>query len=509
MLIETSGRADILEVIADLSNDAVFTPPRVANAVLDLLPEHVWSNPDLRWLDPGSKTGVFLREIARRLMIGLADVIEDENERLEHILRNQVFGIATETITALISRRTLYCSKTADGPQSVVQMPTRAGNVWYERIEHSYAKGRCSHCSASQEKMEVDPVDNHAYALIHPEGRHAIRQEIDMKFDVIVGNPPYHMAGGGGGSNDTPLYDLFVEQAMELNPRYISMVMQSRWMAGGRGLDSFRKLMLQDRRVRALIDYENAKDLFPSVGIHGGVCYFLWDRDHEGLCSTTYHRNGVTVGPELRQLDEFDVLVRDPRALAIVRKVLSHNEPAFSDLVSGDTPFGLATNFRDYNQGADPEAGQVRLYANVGTKRVTGSLSRDEVRKNTHLIDEWKLLLPVAGSGRERERSGVDLVLGPRVLAEPGSVCTQTYLAAGPFESEPAASSAESYLRTRFARFLVSLRKPAQHVFRGMYGWAPQQTWDREWTDDELYAKYDITEAEQAYIAELIREMPA
>lgn len=330
-----------------------------------------------------------------------------------------------------------------------------------------------------------------------------------VQFDVIVGNPPYQMTGGGGGTNDSAIYHHFVRQAMALEPRFITMVIPSRWMAGGRGVGEFRAEFLGDRRVRKLVDYENAKDIFPTVGIGGGACYFLWDRDNVGSCECTFHRNGQTIGPQIRELDEFDVFVRDPRALSILRKVRAQQAASFEELVSGDTPFGLATNFKDYTQSGTPKSGEVRLVANVGTKRVSGSMKRKAITKNADLIDVWKLFLPVAGSGRERERSGVDLVLGPSILGEPGSACTQTYLVAGPLDSKTEAESVESYLRTRLVRFLVALRKPAQHVFRGMYRWVPQQTWDRVWTDDDLYAMYQITGDEVEFIESIIRPMAA
>jgi len=278
-------------------------------------------------------------------------------------------------------------------------------------------------------------------------------------------------------------------------------------MAGGRGLGEFRAEFLGDKRIRTLIDYENAKDVFPSVGIGGGACYFLWDREHSGPCECSYHRNGATIGPYPRALDEFDVFVRDKRSVDILQKVVAASERPFEELVSGDTPFGLATNFMDYERDVTPKNGQLRLYANLGTTRVRGAMARKMICKNLHLIDEWKLLLPVAGSGRERERSGVDLVLGPSILSEPGSVCTQTYLVAGPLKSKTEAQSVESYLRTRLARFLISLRKPAQHVFRGMYRWVPVQSWDRTWTDAALYKKYGINGEERAFIESMIRPM--
>lgn len=509
MLAQTTTQPDILEVIGDLSSDEVFTPPRVANAVLDLLPDEVWADPGLRWLDPGAKTGVFLREVTRRLMVGLADTITDEQERLDHILHNMVFGVAVTELTALMSRRTLYCSKDATGPHSASRMPSADGNVWFARIEHPYDKnGRCPECSASKEQMERHNSENHAYGFIHAAGREAIEKEFEMKFDVIIGNPPYQMEADAAGQNVMAIYDRFVDQAKALNPRYISMVIPSRWMAGGKYLDDFRSSMLKDRRIRTLVDYPNAAELFPAVGINGGICYFLWDRDNIGDCSVTGIRGGVVSGPVDRRLDEFDVFVRDNRALEVLRKVLEPKEPSMAGLFSPRDPFGpeLGSNFKGYSE--TQREGDLRLHMNLGTKRVTYWVSPDKVTKSQHLVGAWKVLVPYAGSGREREKTGVDLVLGPPLVAAPGSVCTLTYIVAGPLKSKAEAESVESYLRTRFARFLVSLRKISQHTTRSVYTFVPQQTWDRTWTDEELYEKYGITEEEQAYIAELIREMP-
>lgn len=518
---------DVLTCIANLSNDEVFTPPELANEMLDIVERawadanggaSIWADKTVHFLDPFTKTGVFLREITKRLVEGLAEEIPDLSARVDHILTQQVYGIAISELTALLARRSLYCSKWANGHHSIAKsFDTEAGNVWFERTTHLWGQTKCRHCTAPKASFERDiDLETHAYAFIHTDDIKARLTELfggDMQFDVIVGNPPYQMTGGGGGTNDSAIYHLFVQQAMRLEPRFVSMVIPSRWMAGGRGdgLKGFRKTFLGDQRVRVLVDYENAKDVFPTVGIGGGSCYFLWDRDNPGLCNCTFHRGGTSIGPQLRVLDEFDIFVRDPRAVSILHKVRSASatEGSFEELVSGDTPFGLPTNFMEYAPDQEPKSGQVRLYANKGTKRVRGAMARKAITKNKHLIDVWKLFLPVAGSGRERERSGVDLVLGPAIVGAPGSVCTQTYLVAGPLRSEGEAESIESYLRTRLVRFLVSLRKPAQHVFRGMYRWVPQQTWDHIWTDDELYAVYGLTRDEVAHIQSMIRPMDA
>jgi site-specific DNA-methyltransferase (adenine-specific) len=472
----------------------------------------IWADKTVRFLDPFTKSGVFVREITSRLTRGLANEIPNLEERVNHILTKQVFGIAITHLTSLLARRSLYCSKEANGKHSIAKgFANRAGNIWFERVEHTWVEGKCEYCGASQTTLDRgEGLETHAYAFIHTDDIQTRVAELfggDMQFDVIIGNPPYQMTGGGGGTNDSPIYDLFVRQAMRLEPRFLSMVIPSRWMAGGRGLGEFRAEFLGDRRIRVLVDYENAKDVFPTVGIGGGICYFLWDRDNPGPCECVYHRNGMIVGPHSRALNEFDVFVRDTRAVDILHKVVAAGGESFEQLVSGDTPFGLPTNFSDYSPDAAPKRGQVRLYANVGTTRVRGAMARGVINKNSHLIDAWKLFLPVAGSGRERERSGVDLVLGPSIVGEPGSVCTQTYLVAGPLSSKTEAESVESYLQTRLVRFLISLRKPAQHVFRGMYRWVPVQQWDRTWTDAALYKKYRITKDEIAFIESMIRPM--
>ena len=505
--MSTSTRQpDILEVIADLSNDEVFTPPRIASQVLDLLPADVWNNPNLKFLDPGTKTGVFLREITKRLMIGLADTIPDDTKRLEHILTNQVYGIAITELTALMSRRTLYCSKDAGGDHSAVTMQTESGNILQPVFEHPFVGGRCPECGASKDRFSLDEnKENHAYAFIHTDGRKAVKEILSMHFDVVVGNPPYHMTGGGGGSNDTPLYHLFVDQAKALNPRFITMITPSRWMAGGRGLEEVRQATLADRRVAKIVDYPNAGDVFPGQDIKGGVSYFLWDSEHDGLCDVTLIRDATPIGPVSRDLNEFDIFVRDERAISILHKALKAKEQSFESIVSGDTPFGIASNFTKYK--TTKSAKSVALHVNRHGQRTIGYIDRSEIKKNTSLIDHWQVLIPKAGSDGGQRLP--DVVLGRPLAAKPPSVCTQTYLAVGPFETEEAAASAESYIRTRFFRFLVSLRKISQDAYKSTYRWVPQQSWDRAWTDEALYKKYKITKDEQAYIAEMIKEMPA
>jgi site-specific DNA-methyltransferase (adenine-specific) len=345
--------------------------------------------------------------------------------------------------------------------------------------------------------------ENHAYGFIHANGLEAIGKVFEMTFDVIVGNPPYQMTGGGGGSNDTPVYNLFVEQAIELAPKYVAMITPSRWFAGGRGLDSYREKMLSDRRLKVIVDFPKASEIFPQVEIKGGVSYFLWDAGHDGTCEVTIVRDGVRQGPTSRNLDEFDVFVRDSIALNILHKVMAAAQPSFVEIYTADTPFGFASNFSGYS--AKPTNGSIPLIANRQGKRIDGFVARSSVAKNSHLIDSWKVLIPEAGSDGGQRLP--DTVLGSPIVASPPSVCTQTYLFAY-LDTEADAKSVESYVRTRFFRFLVSLRKISQHAYRSTYEWVPQQSWDRNWTDDELYSKYGFTQEERAYIAEMVKELP-
>lgn len=503
ILNHEKNQPDILEVIADLSNDEVFTPPRIANQVLDLLPSSVWSNPNLRFLDPGAKTGIFLREITRRLMNGLSSSFPSEQERLSHILEKMVWGLSITELTAHMTRRTLYCSKDASSSHSVVQFSKASGNVWYERVEHTFVNARCKECNASSD-LERAGRDNYAYSFIHSDGREKYGKELPVKFDVIVGNPPYQMDGGAGGTSASPLYNVFVEQAKALNPDYLAMIIPSRWMAGGRGLDDFRKNMLSDQKVTHLVDFPNTKDIFPGVDIKGGVCYFLWERDHKGDALMTIVRGEEKFGPAQRNLGEFDVLVRDARAVDILRRVRKLSEPTIEGMVSGNTPFGLATNFRAYKTEETGTPDELKLYLFEGGKRSIGYLKSIDVSKNTHLVDVWKVFLPAAyGAGETVPHQ----ILGQSIIGEPMSVCTQTYLTFGPFDSEGEAQNAQRYLDTRFARFLVSLRKISQDAQASVYSWVPKQDWSVEWTDELLLNKYNIEPRDWEYIKSMVKEM--
>lgn len=507
---------DVLTCIANLSNDEVFTPPGFANQMLDTLAEawaashngaNIWADKKVQFLDPCVKSGVFLREITSRLTQGLARTMPNLEERVNHILTKQVFGIGITNLTSLLARRSVYCSKHANGEHSVAKgFDSDAGNIWFKRTEHTWGETKCEFCGAPKTILDRDAgLENYAYAFIHTNKIKVRTAELfgdDMQFDVIIGNPPYQMKGGAGGSSDSSIYHLFVEQAMRLEPRYLSMVIPSRWLAGGRGMDEFRKTMLTDRHISHFVDYTRMSTAFPGVDFEGGVGYFLWSKEYKGDAKYTLFQGDERHPTITRDLAAHDTFVRDHRALGILERVQALREPTMDTLISADTPFGLATNFADYKD--KPFRNSIALYRTDRGRRVIVHTARSGIKKNTHLIDSWKVLFPEAYG----ERGAIPaLVLGPSIIAPPSSACTQTYLVAGPLASERAATSLQSYGKTRLFRFLVSLRKITQHALRSTYSWVPLQNWNRDWTDEMLYKKYGITDEEITFITSMIRPM--
>lgn len=518
---------DVLSCIANLSNDEVFTPPALANRMLDLVAEawaadhggaNIWADPTVRFLDPVTKSGVFLRQITSRLTEGLADEIPDLQERVDHILTHQVYGIAITHLTSLLARRSVYCSKHANGKHSIAKgFDSEAGNIWFERLEHTWVKGKCVYCRASEKTFDRgEESETHAYAFIHTDDIKTRIGELfggDMQFDVIIGNPPYQLSDSGYGTSATPIYHLFVEQAKELEPRYLSMVIPARWFAGGKGLDEFRQSMLVDDHLRSIADYLSAADIFPGVGLKGGVCYFLWERDNPGLCRVTTHYKDWPVSTAHRSLHEagVDVFVRFNEGLSILKKVVSvesgetnslslPESKRFDRLVSSRKPFGLTTKFRGKPAEDD---GDVLVYRNGGR----GYIARDSISTGTELIDAWKVYVGRAAPGTGNKDTYPHRILSTPFIGEPGSISSETYLCVGPFESQPEAESVLSYLSCRLTRLLVLLHKPSQDTSRKVYEFVPTQEWNRTWTDRELYVRYGISGSEIAFIERIVRPM--
>ncbi|MGP5165115.1 Eco57I restriction-modification methylase domain-containing protein [Arthrobacter rhombi] len=495
---------DILDVIAQLSSDEVPTPPLLARAMLDLLPEDVWSNPHYRWLNPASKSGAILRETAKRLMAGLATWQPDPAKRAEHILRHMLFGCSITQLTGEMTRRSVYISRDATSRHAVLRFSTRDGNLPFVGAEHDYplgkdgkVKGLCRICSAPSSLERGEHRENHAYAFIH--GAYPTQEMQEMKFDVVVGNPPYQIGieNQRDSRDANPIYQYFVENAIALDPKYVAMIVPSRWFTGGKAqLDKFRANMIADRRLRAVVDNPKLFDCFPGVEIKGGVNYFLWDRDHDGGCEFSTRIDGTIISTVTRDLRAGEgVIVRDNSAASIIQKTVKLRKSigTVEDRVAPRYPFGpsLMSNFSE--AATQPYPGSIPLIFGGRVEYI----SEGQITRNRDWVDKWKVLIPKAGDGHGRE---ISYVLGEPIAVAPGSACTQTYLVAGTFGSATEAENYAHYLTTKFARFLVLQRKATQDVTPDRFRFIPALDMSRRWSDEELYAHFNLTDTEIAHI---------
>ena len=542
--ITNSHNPDVLTCIANLSNDEVFTPPELANQILDVLEkawaksnagENLWTKKELTFIDPCTKSGVFLREIVKRLSDGLSNEIPDLTERTNHILTKQVFGIGITELTSLLARRTIYCSKNANGIHSVARtFSTPEGNIWFERVEHDWDSGRCKYCGANaSEYARSDEMETHAYKFIHTSTPQDLAQELfggKMHFDVVIGNPPYQLSVGnttGNSSKARAIYHEFITQAMALNPRYISMIVPSRWMTRStEGIpDSWIDSFIDDHRIREMHDFLDSKICFPGVDIKGGVCYFLWDRDNEGKCQYVLHSNSnetdVIRNEDYLNSKGIGIVVRDIQAVSIIDKIekvegewLTKAERNFSSLVS---PKDFFTNKVQLTSSWDgftekkSAPNSIKYYLNKASHGIPhGYIKIDDVPKNHKTVKLNKVYIPAAAWGSAREED--DPVLGQPFVGEANSACSQTYLVIGydpinhNFTKEECENIA-SYISTKFFRYLVSLKKRTQNGPRHVYQFVPLQDFSKRWTDEKLYKKYKLTLDEIAYIEKMIRPM--
>lgn len=496
-------RPDILDCLANLSSDEVFTPPKVVNEMLDMLPQDLFESPKTRFLDPFTKSGVFLREIVKRLDRGLVRTIPDREGRLNHIFQRQVYGIACTQLTALFSRRSLYCNKNVQDKRSTARglFSTEAGNIGYHRCHHTWVNGSCKVCGASKKALsESKDVENYAYPFLHDEV--FMKQAQELGFDVIIGNPPYQMSDGGSAGGAVPIYHLFVEQAKKLNPRYLSMIIPSRWFAGGRGLDEFREVMKTDRHIKCLVDYPKSRDCFSGVDIAGGVCYFLRDKEYVGSCEFI-SRQGESEDSSKRFLDEFNVVIRDSRGVDIIHKVQSFNERPMSDVMLTVSPFGL----RSFERGSERKTKDGVV---VISSKGTGYINRSDVKKNSKLINQYKVFVGYLNPDRAGVNNAADCmsnVITKIRFAGPNEVVTETYIVPFCSKVKSEVENCASYLRTRFARLLIYLTLSSMHIAQSNLSFVPMQDFSKPWTDAELYRKYKLTDQEIEFIESMIRPM--
>lgn len=521
---KTQHTPDVLSCLANLSNDEVFTPPAVVNKMLDLLPQELFCDPNTTFLDPACKTGVFLREIAKRLLVGLVDKIPDLQQRIDHIFHKQLYGIAITELTSLLSRRSLYCSKYPNGPYSITHFDDAEGNIRYRRINHKWDKNsKCVFCGANKVQWDRGQnLETYAYEIIHTTTPEEI---FNMKFDVIISNPPYQMTfgiEGGNSSNAKSIYNLFIDKAIKLNPRYMCMITPSRWMTKtAQGIpDIWIETALHSNQFKVIHDFEDASKCFPGVEIKGGVSYFLWEKDYTGKCNYYFHKSSLEA--PIYRYDYLDsknagIVVRDPQAYSILEKIeqcegsyYNDTNNNFSGLVSAKHFFDdskyLTSNWKGYKNKSDSDY-TIKYYLNVDRERTFRWISDSQLPKNKKTKDLWKVFIPAAGgSGYD------DMILGKPFIGEPGSVCSQTFLVIGYDPERHNFSKTEceniiTYIQTKFFRYLVSIKKKTQNGPRGVYQFVPVQDFTHEWTDEMLYEKYNLSDDEINLIENTIRSM--
>lgn len=513
---------DVLTCIANLSNDEVFTPPEVANQMLDILAEawakdnngaNIWEDQNLKFLDPCTKSGVFLREITTRLTIGLEKKIPNLENRVDHILSKQVFGIGITRLTSLLARRSVYCSKNADGEHSIAKsLKSKDGNIWYERLEHDWSNGSCTYCGATKASFDRgSEYETYAYSFIHNKDAKSFVKRLfgdEMQFDVIIGNPPYQMADGGGeGSSAIPLYHQFVEQAKKLEPKQVVMVIPARWYSGGKGLDEFRDAMLTDGKLAEIHDFQETSLVFPNVNIRGGICFFRWSQSHSGDTKvtnyskdhppTTLHRQALETG--------ISTFVRYNEAISILKKVRKFNEETYSNRVQSRNPYGIPSNFTEFSTTKNKENSIILFRSRRGSSAdKTVYISEEKIISNKAYKDKIKVLVSKASPGGDEYPHSI---FSTPLVAPANSVSTETYLIVDFAKNIIEAENLLTYMNSRFFRFLVSLIKTTQNISKGSFAFVPVQNLELVWTDVELYKKYGITKDEQLFIEKMIRPM--
>lgn len=501
---KTLHTPDVLSCLSNLSNDEVFTSPEVANNMLDLVPQELFSDPNAKFLDPACKTGVFLREIAKRLIVGLKDKIPDLNKRVDHIFHNQLYGIAITELTSLLSRRSLYCSKYPNGEYSISHFDTAEGNIRFRRISHEWVGGKCKFCGASEAQWKRDEgKETHAYEFIHTDSPESF---FNMKFDLIISNPPYQLSvnEAGKGLGAIPIYNRFIEQTKKLNPRFLIMIIPSRWFAGGVGLDKFRQDMLTDKSLKKIVDFVDSNDCFPGVDVNGGICYFLRDRQYNGLCEYTNVHNRES-SSALRDLNEFDIFIRRNEAVSIIHKVLNKGEKKLSENggCSPQTPYGFLSNYEGNNEKNNQD--DCELLTSKGWCFV----KRDNVTKYTETIDMYKPMfskLSCEHAGNP-DKNGMYRVMSRMELLKPNQICSQSYLIACPTYDKNKAINVFQYLKTKFVRFLMLQTLVGMNISTSNFRFVPMQDFTKPWTDEELYKKYDLSQEEINFIESMIKPM--
>lgn len=322
-----------------------------------------------------------------------------------------------------------------------------------------------------------------------------------MKFDVIISNPPYHLADGGNGASASPIYHQFVTQAMKMKPHYISMIIPARWYAGGKGLDDFREIMLKQDHIKKLVDIADSSDCFPGVNVAGGIGYFLWDKTYSGDCNVENMKKGTVISSVTRSLNEFDYFVRSNIAISIIRKIKNISSDMMNRVVYSRNYFGLSTTINTQ------EKSDVNCYKVLSSKGIIYT-NRSTINDREKIIEKYKVIVTYAMSGGNKPTAeGNYQVLSSLKVLKPHEVCTETYLIIGVFNSLIESENLVTYMSCKLPRFLLLQALTSIHITKEKFCFVPMQDFSKPWTDEELYKKYNLTEEEIAFIESMIKPM--
>lgn len=435
------------------------------------------ANLNAKILEINSKTGLyplFVTYNIFRAKIKEKELAIEEQEKLwEQTIKENIFVICKTPMAKSITKRTLVGFK----------------NI---KINAHYFDDLIMQVEKKSEKFTKQ--------ILNPKTWN-IEGETDMKFDAIVGNPPYQLTTGGSKAQAVPLYNLFINIAKKLNPNYISMIMPSRWFSGGMGLDTFREEMLNDKRIRCIIDYSNAKDCFPGVSISGGINYFLWDKNYQGICKyTNIHDNKKTVKDRI--LNEFSVFIRFNEGIDIIRKIQQKKEDSIISIVSSLSPFGIDSKVRGKTNRFESS---LSLYSSDGVSYIDDK----SVKVGTDLINKYKVMVSkvISEHALEPDKDGKFKVFSTLKVLEPKEVCTFSYFIIGGYENKMKTENLLSYLKTKLLRFLLLLSISSINLSKDKFQFVPMQDFNKPWTDEELYKKYNLTQEEINFIESMLKPM--
>lgn len=549
----TTHTSQVLTFTSNISQNEIMVTRKMAEQMISHIPEENFSDPDTTYFESSSYNGICLKIFAEKLYVGLEKVIPNKLERLNHIFKNQLYGIATSKVAAAMVRKTLYGSRYAcaiGNKTSLDKIKTFSiveftdedvgktffcgnkaqGNIRFNiNSKHDYSKGNiCSCCGANK---NIYGENEYAYEFIHLANKNIERLKA-MKFTVIIGNPPYQLSDTSLSASATPIYNKFIEQAKLLDPKYIIMIIPSRWMVGGKGLDTFRKEMLEDKHILVLHDYLDASECFQGVDIKGGVCYFVRDRDKEDKCTIVTHDKGKTT-TSIRYLKEDcddDIFIRKPELISIKNKVWNDKaQISFSNIVSPRKPYGFCSDFFNPKEektidgkrvkidvttqekyGLEPakDTGTDEDYKIIGlenTVRCWKYLDKDYKFPKISNLNNYKLFISKAyGSGKYGEK------INNLIIAEPKQVCTETFVEIGGLHSKEEANNCNKYMQTKFFTALLGIAKITQNTSAKVYGYIPLQDFtnksDIDWNksiseiDEILYKKYGFTKEDIEFI---------